>query len=81
MVNFYVYLGPSIKGVITVGTFYNGDRTEVEKQLDYQIKRYPLIKSLLVSSETLPEDRLKVKQPGNRLYEAYRRFLLELNKK
>lgn len=37
------------------------------------IEKYPLIKTLIVSGEKLPEARLKVKTPGNALYKNYQR--------
>ncbi len=39
------------------------------------IEKYPLIKTLIVSGDKLPEARLKVKKPGNALYKNYQRIL------
>ena len=75
---FFVYLGPSIRGVIQTATIYEGTRAEVEEFLAGPIERYPRIKRLLVSGETLPEDRVKVKTPGNGLYAAYMKLVDEL---
>jgi hypothetical protein len=38
------------------------------------IAQYPLIASLVVSDETLPTDRIKVKTPGNLLYVNYHKL-------
>lgn len=78
---FFVYLGPSIRGVIQTATIFTGTREEVEEFLAGPIERYPRIKRLLVSGETLPEDRVKVKTPGNGLYAAYVKLVSELNNK
>ena len=72
--SFCVYVGPSIIGVIQNGTIYDGEKSEVIKNLSAVIKKYPLVKTLIVSGETLPEDRIKVKQPGNILYVNYHRL-------
>ena len=78
---FFVYLGPSIRGVIQTATIYTGTRAEVEEFLAGPIERYPRIKRLLVPGETLPEDRTKVRTPGNGLYAAYVKLVSELNNK
>ena len=78
---FFVYLGPSIRGVIQTASIYEGTREEVEGFLAGAIEQYPLIKSLLVSGETLPEDRIKVKTPGNLLQAKYQQLASELRNK
>ena len=82
MVNetFYAYIGPTIRGVIQRNSLYTGTRAEVEARLAMQIEKYPSIKALLVGGSTLAADREKINQPGNRLYEANRRFVAELKK-
>lgn len=76
---FCVYLGPTILGVIQNGTIYEGDKSDVVKQIASVIKEYPLVQTLIVSGKTLPEDRIKVNQPGNILYVNYHK--LEKGKK
>ena len=65
---FCVYLGPTMMGVIQRGTIYHGGRKEVLDSLA------PVIESLVVSDETLPADRIKVKTPGNLLYVNYHKL-------
>lgn len=77
-VTYCVYLGPTIRGVVQNATIYPGSVEEVAKQLESQIARFPRIKALLIPAETLSVDRVKIKTPGNRLYEEYRRFIKEL---
>ena len=62
---FCVYLGPTI---------YRGGRKEVLDFLAPVIEQHPLIASLVVSDETLPADRIKVKTPGNLLYVNYHKL-------
>ena len=71
---FCVYLGPTMMGVIQRGTIYRGGRKEVLDSLAPVIEQHPLIASLVVSDETLPADRIKVKTPGNLLYVTYHKL-------
>lgn len=66
--NFYVYIGPSITGVILHGKIYHGTRAKALQAAKLAIERQPLVKHLIVSSADLPTARLKVKTPGNALY-------------
>lgn len=78
---FFMYLGPSIRGKIQANSLYQGSRAEVEQLLASAIEAHPRIKTLLVSGDTLAVDRVKVKTPGNYLYEEYRKFVAELKNK
>lgn len=75
----YVYIGPSIKGVIQKGTIYPGSRQEVIAVLDRAIQKYPRIRNLIVSGDTLAVDRISVKTPGTRLSTEYKKLVAELN--
>ena len=77
--SFYVYLGPSIRGVIQKGSIYPGNRQEVVEALDSAIQKYPRICNLIVSGETLAADRISVKTPGTRLSTEYKKLVAELN--
>lgn len=72
---FCVYLGPSITGVIQTGAVLNGAKETVLSSLKSATEKYPLIASLIVTDETLSEDRVKVKTPGNLLYVNYHKLL------
>ena len=76
--SFFVYLGPNISGVIQKGSIFPGPREEVEKLLAPAIDKYPRIKSLLASDETLVEDRIEVTKPGTRLNAEFKRLVAEL---
>ena len=62
-------------GAIQRGTIYRGNRKEVLDTLAPVIAQHPLIASLVVSDETLPADRIKVKTPGNLLYVNYHKLV------
>ena len=49
-------------------------KKEVLDSLAPVIEQHPLIASLVVSDETLPADRIKVKTPGNLLYVNYHKL-------
>mgnify|MGYP007101918976 CR=1 FL=1 len=74
----HVYIGPSIRGVIQKGTIFPGSRAEVEAFLEGAIQKYPRIKSLIVSGDTLAADRISVNTPGTRLSTEYGRLVAEV---
>ncbi len=71
---FYCYIGPNITGLIQNGTIYRGTRSAALTAAAAAIEKHPLVKSLIVSGDELPEARLKVKRPGNALYQNYRKI-------
>lgn len=72
---FYMYIGPNIKNLIRNGAIYRGDRAHALAEAKEAIEKFPLIKTLIVSGDYLPEARLKVKTPGNALYANYRKIV------
>ena len=68
---FYIYLGPTIKGLIRNTDMYRGNRANALKEAQPAIQKYPLIKTLIVSGDYLPTARLKIKTPGNALHANY----------
>lgn len=73
--NYYVYIGPTIWSAIQRNSIFVGSFSEVTQKLAMAIEKYPPIAQLLVSGDELSEARRMIKQPGNRLYEVYRRFI------
>jgi len=71
---FYIYIGPNIKKHIQTGTIYKGTRAHALKQAAAAIEAHPLVKTLIVSGDALPEARIKVKTPGNALYANYKKL-------
>ena len=70
-VGFSVYIGPTLAGAIQSGTIIRGTRKEALSQMAPVIEKHPLVATLIVSGNTLPVDRIKVKTPGNLLYVNY----------
>lgn len=71
---FYCYIGPSIAGVIRNGAIFRGTRADALSAAASAIEKQPLVKTLIVSGDDLPEARLRVKKPGNALYTMYQRI-------
>lgn len=71
---FYIYIGPNIKKHIQTGTVYRGTRAHALKQAAAAIEAHPLVKTLIVSGDALPEARIKVKTHGNALYANYKKL-------
>ena len=71
---FYCYIGPNLKKLIQTGTIYRGTREEALARAAEAIEAQPLVKTLIVSGDKLPEARLKVKRPGNVLYASYQQL-------
>lgn len=72
---FFVYLGPWIPGVLGHGDVIEGTRDEVLEKLADIIKKYPLVRSVLVPGDILPQSLVQLKTPGTALYKNYRRVL------
>lgn len=70
---FYIYIGPNIKKHIQTGTIYKGTRANALKKVA-AIEAHPLVKTLIVPGDALPEARIKVKTPGNALYANYKKL-------
>ena len=71
---FYIYIGPNIKKHIQTGTIYKGTRANALKKAAAAIEAHPLVKTLIVPGDALPEARIKVKTPGNALYANYKKL-------
>lgn len=71
---FYMYIGPNLKKLIQTGTVYRGTRRNALTKAADAIKAEPLVKTLIVSGDELPEARRKVKTPGNVLYANYQKL-------
>ena len=71
---FSCYIGPNLYGIIQTATIYPAGREEALElpEVKLALSRMPEIAGLIVDGSTLAEDRIKVKQPGTPLYEAYR---------
>lgn len=66
----FCYIGPTILGKIQNGTLLFGTKEEILARMPVTAE-HEEIRHLIVSVETLPEDRIKVKTPGNALNAFY----------
>ncbi|MGN0686677.1 MAG: hypothetical protein ACI4KA_01060 [Oscillospiraceae bacterium] len=71
-VRIWVYLGPSIRGIVTNGRVFRGYRAEVIKSLENGLKEYPQIERLIVADREVAKSRndLKTKRGIYIPYEA-----------
>ncbi len=69
----WCYIGPSLPGLIQHGAIFRGSRADALREAAPAIEKQPLVKTLLVSGDTLPLDRLKAKTPGTALYDICRK--------
>lgn len=76
--SFFMYLGPTILGVIQNASIYPAK--DVETLLAPAIEKHARIKALLISDKRIAEDRINVNKPGTRLYVEYHRLVNELKK-
>ena len=71
----FVYIGPSIRGVIQNGSIFRGSRKNVLSKLAAVAEKYPKVTRLLVKDTEVAEAREKIKNGGNGLSNAYNSLL------
>lgn len=76
--SFCIYLGPTITRVIRNGKMFTGNKEAVLNELKDVTVKYPLVAEMVISCETLAEDRIKIKTPGNLLYVNYQKLAKSL---
>ena len=71
------YIGPSVRGLIQTGTIYNTDKTTALLRSDVgrAVKRYPMVKDLIVPGNTLATARKSIKNPGTLLHHRYEQMI------
>lgn len=73
----YVYLGPSIRGVIQNGSIYCGTRTQILETLKTAVESHPMIERLIVEDVDIMAAKEKINKGDNLLSIAYKRLLAE----
>ena len=68
----FIYIGPTIFGVIQTGTIYAGKREDVLKSISDAIEKYPKIERLIVADSELASAKRQIKVGGNALSHAYK---------
>lgn len=71
----FVYIGPSIRGVIQNGSIFRGTQKSVLSKLADVAEKYPKITRLLVKDTEVAEAREKIRKGGNGLSNAYNSLL------
>ncbi len=67
----FVYVGPSVRGVIQCGAIFRGTRDEVTEKLSEAIERYPEIEKLIVKDCDITKTKEKLKSGISSLSIAY----------
>ena len=67
----YVYVGPSVRGIIQNGSIFRGSRKAVLEQNAAAIEVCPKIERLIVADYTIMSAKAKIKEGGNSLNTAY----------
>ena len=68
----FIYLGPSIRGVIQKGSIYRGTRESVLSSIAFAIEKYPKIERLIIADSEIVSAKKKIAVGGNSLSSAYR---------
>lgn len=67
----YVYVGPSVRGIIQNGSIFRGSRKTVLEQNALAIEFCPKIERLIVADNEIMSAKEKIKEGGNLLNTAY----------
>lgn len=68
---FCVYLGPTIKGVLTQGQVFKLSKKETVSVLAATVKKHPAVERLIVTGTQLPMARVLLKKPGTLLHNSF----------
>lgn len=67
----WVYVGPSIRGIVTNGGIYHGTKSEILSGLPDGWRKYPQIERLLISDKYLAKAREQIRQGKGGITVAY----------
>lgn len=67
----YVYLGPSIRGVVTNGSIFSGTRSEILKRFESAAEKYPQISRLIIKDTAIAAAREKLAKGEGAISQAY----------
>ena len=77
-VGFFVYIGPSIRGMAERGAVIQGNRDTVEAAMKGAIAEYPEIRDLLIPGEELHVKRPELNMSGSLIHNAYKKLTARL---
>ncbi len=75
----FVYLGPSIRGVVTNGRVFMGTKAEIYERLSGGIEKYPLIAKFIFRDRDVAAAREKLSDKKGAVYVAYNRLMDMIN--
>lgn len=75
----YIYLGPTIKGVINNAAIFRGTRANILTRLSDVIEKYPKVERLLIADTDVVEARKKISTGINSLSTAYKALMVGNN--
>ena len=77
----FVYIGPSIRGVIVSGSIFRGTRDEVREKNSAALALCPKIERLIVADSEIMSAKKKIKEGGNSVSIAYRAVIEKITGK
>lgn len=76
----FVYVGPTIRGVITNGGIYTGTAQEISKRFEKSIEKYPQIKRLIIADTNVARAREMLAKGEGVISVAYKNLTQSINK-
>ena len=77
----FVYIGPSVRGIIQNGSIFRGDRSSVLKKNASAIEFCPKIERLIVADAEIMSAKKKLKEGGNSISIAFAAVIQKINGK
>ena len=77
----FVYIGPSVRGIIQNGSIFRGDRSSVLEKNASAIEFCPKIERLIVSDSEIMSAKKKLKEGGNGISLAFAAVIQKINGK
>lgn len=77
----FVYVGPTIRGVITNGSIHKGSRTEILKKFEGGIEKYPKIERLIVADHSVAKAKEQLNEKKGSIYVKYAELVRQISEK
>lgn len=77
----WVYLGPSIHGIVTNGSIHKGSRSEILKKFEGGIEKYPKIERLIVADRNVAEAKERLNEKKGSIYINYIELVRQISEK
>ena len=77
----WVYLGPSIRGIVTNGSIHKGSRSEILKKFEGGIEKYPKIERLIVADRNVAEAKERLNEKKGSIYINYIELVRQISEK